>query len=98
MSDAKSTPLTKIPGIGNTFAADLRRIDVTSVEMLRAQSPEELFQRLKEANAKKNHGTSRNYLYVIRMAVHFANGGRDPALQKWNAWTDAAIDGRAKPK
>ncbi|MCU0709757.1 MAG: helix-hairpin-helix domain-containing protein [Pirellula sp.] len=35
-----------------------------------------------------DHRTSKNYLYVIRMAVYYANGGRDESKLHWNAWKD----------
>lgn len=31
-------------------------------------------------NLQKQHATSKNYLYVLRMAVYYANGGRDKEL------------------
>jgi hypothetical protein len=40
------------------------------------------------ANAAVGHATSKNYLYVIRMAVYYANGGRDPSKLRWSAWSD----------
>lgn len=78
--------LRQIPGIGATFVKDFARIGVTEVGHLRHADPEALFAQLKDANAREGHATSRNYLYVIRMAVYFANGGRDPEKLRWNAW------------
>jgi hypothetical protein len=80
--------LRRIPGIGRTFVKDFARIGITRVAELRGAEPDRLFRRLERANAAEEHATSRNYLYVIRMAVYFANGGRDPAKLKWNAWKD----------
>lgn len=82
------TPLTTIPGIGKTFAIDFRRIGIESVEQLTGRDPDAMFEELAEANAVEAHATSKNYLYVIRMAVYYANGGREPAKLKWNAWKD----------
>lgn len=81
--------LTEIPGIGRTFAKDFARIGIGTVGQLKGQSPEALYRMLCEANAAEAHPTSKNYLYVIRMAVYYANGGRDPEKLRWNAWKDA---------
>ena len=83
------TPLTSIPGIGRTFARDFARIGITAVEQLRGRSAEAVFRRLERANAAEEHPTSKNDLYVIRMCVYDANGGRDPEKLRWNAWKDA---------
>lgn len=87
--------LQEIPGIGRTFVKDFARIGVTRVEQLRGKSAERLFDKLTKANADVGHPTSKNYLYVIRMAVYYADGGRDGDKLRWNAWTDAKI---ATPK
>lgn len=83
------TPLTTIPGIGRTFAKDFARIGVTCVEQLRGKSADALFQRLIRANQAEEHPTSKNYLYVLRMCVYYADGGRDPERLRWNVWKDA---------
>ena len=82
--------LRDIPGIGRTFVNDFPRIGITRVADLRHHDPEDLFERLRVANDAQSHGTSRNYLYVVRMAVYYANGGRDPDKLRWNAWADRA--------
>jgi hypothetical protein len=84
---AKSDLLT-IPGIGRTFVEDFARIQIHSVQDLVGCDPEELFRSLSQANAAVKHKTSKNYLYVIRMAIYYANGGRNPEKLKWNAWKD----------
>ncbi|MFG0304706.1 MAG: DUF4332 domain-containing protein [Phycisphaerales bacterium JB040] len=81
--------LRTIPGIGRTFERDLARIGITSVAQLRGKRPERLFAKLAEANARELHPTSKNYLYVIRMAVYYADGGRDPDRLRWHVWKDA---------
>lgn len=80
--------LFAIPGIGATFVKDFARIDVFSISDLIGQDPEQLFESLRLANEAVDHKTSKNYLYVIRMAVYYANGGRDELKLKWNAWRD----------
>jgi hypothetical protein len=82
--------LTSIPGIGKTFERDFARIGILDVAQLRGADPDALYARLAQANADEGNRTSRNYLYVIRMAVYFADGGREAAKLKWSAWTDKA--------
>lgn len=84
---AESDLLT-IPGIGRTFVQDFSRIDVFSISDLVDQDPETLFEALRLANEAVDHKTSKNYLYVIRMAVYYANGGRNELKLKWNAWKE----------
>jgi len=84
---AKSDLLT-IPGIGRTFVQDFARIDVFSISDLVDHNPEQLYESLRLANEEVDHKTSKNYLYVLRMAVYYANGGRDELKLKWNAWKD----------
>ncbi len=83
--------MDSIPGIGRTFIKDFARIGVTRMAQLRSEKAETLFEKLIAANAAVGHPTSKNYLYVIRMAVYYADGGRDPEKLRWNAWTDAKI-------
>ena len=85
---AKKSDLLLIPGIGNTFARDFSRIDVQCINDLVDKDAETLYQQLCEANEAVGHKTSTNYLYVIRMAIYYANGGRNKVKLKWNAWKD----------
>lgn len=80
--------LTIVPGIGKTLEKDFARIGIVSVEQLAGEDPAVLFTQLKMANDAEDHKTSKNYLYVIRMAVYYASGGRDPDKLVWNAWKD----------
>lgn len=80
--------LTAIPGIGKTFARDFARVQIETIEDLAGHDPDELFQALVEENLKESHKTSKNYLYVLRMAVYYANGGRDQEKLKWSYWKD----------
>lgn len=82
------TDLLEIPGIGKTFVNDFARINIDSIEKLKDGNPEEIFDKLRKENNKENHKTSKNYLYVIRMAVYYANGGREGEKLKWSAWKD----------
>ena len=81
--------LRTIPGIGRTFSRDFGRIGITRVEQLAGATPEKLFERLRQANEVEGHKTSKNYLYILRMAVYWADGGRDPAKLRWGRWKDA---------
>jgi DNA-binding winged helix-turn-helix (wHTH) protein len=85
---ANASDLRTIPGIGARFVKDFARIGITRIAELRHQDPRQIFERLVAANAAEHHPTSKNYLYVIRMAVYFANGGRDHEKLRWNAWKD----------
>jgi hypothetical protein len=78
--------LTEIPGIGKTFELDFARIGIRSVSQLKGKSAENLFMELQMANTAEYHKTSKNYLYVIRMCIYFAEGGRDSLKLKWSAW------------
>jgi Pathogenicity locus len=80
------TCLTEIPGIGKTFEKDFARIDIIAVEQLANAVPEETYARLVFINESENHKTSKNYLYVIRMVIYYANGGREPEKLKWSYW------------
>lgn len=84
---AKSDLLT-IPGIGRTFVEDFARIKIFSISDLVDKDPELLYAALLAANAAVDHKTSKNYLYVIRLAVYYANGGRAESKLKWSAWKD----------
>jgi hypothetical protein len=43
------------------------------------------------ANQRNNHKTSKNYLYVIRMIIYHAQGGRDIDKLKWSFWKDQPL-------
>jgi len=80
--------LFEIPGIGKTFVDDFARINIYTISNLIGQNADHLFLELCRANELVNHETSKNYLYLIRMAVYYANGGRDESKLKWFAWKD----------
>ncbi|PZV03887.1 MAG: hypothetical protein DCF32_13025 [Leptolyngbya sp.] len=80
--------LTDIPGIGKTFTRDFARLGIWFQGDLVGKAAEDLFAQLSEINAREHHKTSKNYLYVIRMAIYYAEGGRDPNLLKWHAWKE----------
>ncbi len=80
--------LKVIPGIGKTFVNDFLRIGIREIKDLKNKSPEILFKKLQMENEKLGHKTSKNYLYILRMAVYYAGGGRDPEKLKWNVWKE----------
>jgi Pathogenicity locus len=82
------TPLKTVPGIGKTLVKDFARIGLYFVEDFETKVAEEVFEILYHANLLENHKTSKNYLYVIRMLIYYAGGGRDPEKIKWNFWKD----------
>ena len=82
------TAITTIPGIGKTFAKDFARIGLHCVEDFKAKHSDAVFEALAIANQQDNHKTSKNYLYVIRMVIYYAEGGRDLDKLKWSFWKD----------
>jgi predicted RecB family nuclease len=80
--------LLLIPGIGKTFVQDFARIDIRCIKDLQGKNPEKLFKKLVDANTKVGHKTSKNYLYVLRLAVYVAGGGNEAAKLRWSAWKD----------
>lgn len=82
------TPITTIPGIGKTFAKDFARIGMHCVEDFQGKQADDVFETLAIANQQDNHKTSKNYLYVIRMIIYYAGGGRDTDKLKWSFWKD----------
>jgi Pathogenicity locus len=78
--------LKTIPGIGKTLVKDFARIGLYFVEDFETKVAEEVFQALYEVNELENHSTSKNYLYVIRMLIYYANGGREDEKIKWSYW------------
>jgi hypothetical protein len=84
-----SDPLQRIPGVGPSIAADLRRLGVRRPADLAGRDPQALydeFERLTGAHV------DRCVLYVFRCAVHVAGGADgDPELLKWWNWKDGGL-------
>jgi hypothetical protein len=87
MSDVKSE-LEQIPGIGRTIAKNLGRIGVARISDLAGRDPEELYEEWC-VEAVRPSDTDRCVLYVLRGAVYYANGGRDPEKLKWWNWKES---------
>lgn len=60
--DGESPDVRTIPGIGPTLARDFARIGVRTLADLRGADPSRLFNKLRAANAREAHATSKNYL------------------------------------
>ena len=82
------TAITVIPGIGKTFAKDFAGIGFCAVEDFANTRADVVFAALVVANNKEDHRTGKNYLYVIRMVIYYAEGGRDSNKLKWSFWKD----------
>ena len=78
----------RIPGVGKKLARDLKDLGYHSVEGLRGESPEEMYQKL---STLRGRHIDRCVLYVFRTAVYFAeNSVHEPELLKWWNWSDKA--------
>ena len=78
----------QIPGVGKSIAIDLWNLGLRSVQDLRDQDPEELYDRLCIQQATH---VDRCMLYVFRCAVYYASHEtHDPELLKWWKWKDRA--------
>ena len=78
--------LRQIPGVGKSIAVDLWNLGFRSVQDLKGQDPEELYNRL--CIQQCTH-IDRCMLYVFRCAVYYAsNESYDPELLKWWNWKD----------
>jgi hypothetical protein len=76
----------RIPGVGKKLARDLKDLGYHSVEGLRGENPEEIYQKL---SILRGRHIDRCVLYVFRTAVYFAeNSVHEPELLKWWNWSD----------
>lgn len=82
-------PLRRIPGVGPSIAADLRRLGVRRPSDLAGRDPQALYEEFEDLTGAH---ADRCLLYVFRCAVHFAGGiGGDPGLLKWWNWKDGGL-------
>lgn len=80
--------LQQIPGVGKSIAVDLWNLGFRSVQDLKGQDPEELYDRL---CIQQGTHVDRCMLYVFRCAVYYAsNESYDAELLKWWNWKDGA--------
>ncbi|OIO56852.1 MAG: Pathogenicity locus [Alphaproteobacteria bacterium CG_4_10_14_0_2_um_filter_63_37] len=83
-----SRRLQQLPGVGPSLAQDLIDLGYTTVEGLRGEDPEVMYQRLM---ALRGGPIDRCVLYVFRGAVYFAGtppAAREPDKLKWWHWKE----------
>lgn len=79
--------LTTIPGVGKVVSKKLARIGIVCAEDFVGRDPEELYEAWC-AVAQDSYDVDRCVLYVLREAVYYAEGGREPEKLKWWNWKD----------
>jgi len=80
--------LRVIPGVGREVAEDLWNLGYRSVQDLKNQDPETMYERL---CAQQGTTVDRCMLYVFRCAVYYASFEKhNPELLKWWNWKDRA--------
>lgn len=85
-SEASSSDLKKIPGIGANMEHHLQNIGIQCIADLVGKDPEELYTM---DCLKKGFQDDRCVLYVFRCAVYFAEHKQyDPEKLKWWYWKD----------
>ena len=80
--------LKRIPGVGKSIAVDLWSINIRSVEDLKGQNPQTLYDL---SNEFAGEIQDRCLLYVFKCAVYFAEtpmDHRDAEMLKWWNWSD----------
>lgn len=86
MNQSISKELEQIPGGGEKIAQEMRNIGISSVEDIKGQKAERLYQKLCEFKASP---VDRCMLYVFRCAIYYAeNTQHDPRPLKWWNWKD----------
>ena len=86
MPKADKTDLRRIPGVGKNMEEHLARLGFTSVDSLKGQDPEAMY----EQDCHLHGGyLDRCVLYAYRCAVYFAENERhEPEKLKWWNWKD----------
>jgi len=86
MKQVAAKQLEQIPGVGKNIAQHMRNIGINSVDDLKDQKAEQLYQKLCDFKASP---VDRCMLYVFRSAIYYAeNSTHDPNLLKWWNWKD----------
>jgi hypothetical protein len=81
--------LRRLPGVGPSIAEDLYALGMRSVEDLRSQDPEHLYERHCQ---QKGMTVDRCVLYVFRCAVYVSRTARPrPDLTLWWNWKDRKL-------
>ncbi len=80
------TELREIPGVGKVTEQDLIEMGYTTIESLKGEDPEFLYDR---HCVLKGYQVDRCQLYVFRCAVYYSeNEVHDPEKLKWWYWKD----------
>ncbi len=78
--------LKQILGVGDSIANDLFVVGIKSINDLKRENPELLYEKLCKIQNKR---IDRCVLYVFREAVYYAsNRKHKPELLKWWNWKD----------
>ncbi len=86
--------LMVIPGVGKSLAADLVQLGYRSVDELKGQDPQAMYERLSRISGARQDPC---VLYVFRCAVYFAQTSKpDPEKLKWWNWKDQPLPTRRK--
>lgn len=86
MKRSELKKIKQIPGVGEAIAQDFWDIGIHSVDQLKDQSAEQLYQKLCSFKASP---VDKCMLYVFRCAVYYAsNTKHNPQLLKWWNWKD----------
>ncbi len=82
--------LMKIPGVGKSIAQDLINIGINSIEDLKENDPQKLYDK---SNKFAGVVQDRCLLYVFRCAVYYASVKKhNPEKLKWWNWKDKRKD------
>lgn len=86
MQKSVDRDLVEIPGVGIRVASHMRDIGINSVDDLKGQNADALYERLCDFQASP---VDRCMLYVFRSSIYYAeNTDHDPELLKWWNWKD----------
>ncbi len=88
-----SGSLREIPGVGKSIERDLNELGFDRVEQLKGRKPEALYERMM---AQQGGHIDRCMLYVLRCAVYYAEGGREPKRLLWWNWKDESSPQRIR--
>lgn len=86
LKNGTESELRRIPGVGKATEQDLIALGYITIESLKGQDPEEMYNRECMMRGVK---IDRCQLYVYRLAVYYAeNEKHDPEKLKWWYWKD----------
>lgn len=89
MKSKYSSELEQIPGVGKSISGYLQNLGIKSINDLKGQNPEQLYQNL---CTQQGEQVDRCMLYVFRCAVYYAStSDREPELLKWWNWKNREL-------